>query len=342
MPAPRCHSTEPALPNAHLPSGWRRAGLAVGVAVACSLLGACGTRLWPRGQQAGAGVATAAGMAPASAPTPDFQGGGAPYREELVALTADQHLIRFTAAYPARLTLRQRLTGLPDGDAVADIDYRVARGVLFGVSQQGRVVTIDPWTAKVTVVSSSLPAVSWGGHRVGMDFNPSVDRIRIVSRGGMNLRLHPDTGAVIDSQPKEPGLQTDRPLAYASGDVNAGKPAELSAVAYTYNKDNDKVTTLFGIDLAQGVLVRHGSVEGVQPFVSPDSGHLNTVGALGLGKLLDATFDIADLRYLGLVAVRTQADPRSVLVDVNLKTGVATRLGRIGDGEPVIGLAIAP
>jgi hypothetical protein len=102
------------------------------------------------------------------------------------------------------------------------------------------------------------------------------------------------------------------------------------------------VTTLFGIDRARGVLVRQGSVEGMQPFVSPDGGQLNTVGALGLGPLLDVTFDIADLRYLGLAAVRTLAEPRSVLVDVNLQTGAATRLGVIGDGEPVIGLAIVP
>jgi hypothetical protein len=347
MLAHHSHHLHALTPSADLPtlsSGWRRLSLAVTVVVACSTLSACGTRFWAKTKTAAPAPAVAAdaGKPAPSSTAPSFQGGGAPYKEELVALTADQQLVRFVASYPARLTLRQRLTGLPDGDAVADIDYRVARGVLYGITQQGRVVTIDPWTAKVTVVSTSLPAVSWGGQRVGMDFNPSVDRIRVVSAGGMNLRLHPDTGAVIDSQPQEPGLQTDKPLAYVSGDPNAGKAPEVTAVAYTYNKDNEKITTLFGIDRTQGVLVRHGSVEGVQPFVSPDSGRLSTVGALGLGKLLDVTFDISDLRYLGLAAVRTQAEPRSVLVDVNLQTGAATALGVIGDGEPVIGLAIVP
>jgi hypothetical protein len=338
------HALKPSTGRPSSPPAWRRCSLAIAVAVASSLLGACGTRFWPT-SKANAPVrpvAADAGQAAPSAAAPNFQGGGAPYKEELLALTADQHLIRFMASYPARLTLRQRLTGLPDGDAVADIDFRVARGVLFGITQQGRVVTIDPWTAKVSVVSASLPVLSWGGQRVGMDFNPSVDRIRIVSAGGMNLRLHPDTGSVIDSQPKEPGLQTDKPLAYLSGDANAGRAPEVTAVAYTYNKDNEKITTLFGIDRAQGVLVRHGSVEGAQPFVSPDSGQLSTVGALGLGKLVDVTFDIADLRHLGLAAVRTSAEPRSVLVDVNLQTGAAKALGVIGDGEPVIGLAIVP
>ena len=38
------------------------------------------------------------------------------------------------------------------------------------------------------------PALS--GTAFGFDFNPTVDRIRVVSDTGQNLRLNPDTGAV--------------------------------------------------------------------------------------------------------------------------------------------------
>ena len=34
------------------------------------------------------------------------------------------------------------------------------------------------------------------GTEFGVDFNPQVDRLRVVSNSGQNLRLHPDTGAV--------------------------------------------------------------------------------------------------------------------------------------------------
>jgi hypothetical protein len=338
MPSRTAHTFTPT----PWPLSLKRSGACVAALVACSLLGACGsTKFWSRAKPAAeASTAPTAptAMARPAAPAPAVAG----YKEELVAVTASQHLIRFTAAYPQRLSLRQRLTGLPEGERVADIDYRVARGVLYGITSAGRVVTIDPWTAQVKVISASLPTMSWGGQRVGMDFNPSVDRIRIVTSGGMNLRLHPDTGAIIDSKPNEPGLQIDKPLLYAAGDPNAGQAPEVTAVAYTYNKDNEKITTLYGIDRARGVLVRHGSVEGVQPFVSPDAGQLITVGKLGLGRLDDVTFDISDLRYLGLAAVRTQAEPRSQLVDVDLQTGHASPLGIIGDGEAVVGLAIVP
>jgi len=326
--------------------------------VACGLLSACGTRWWPRKDKAGEPIAAAAVAKPAPAATAPVAPAAAPvaaqgkpvdmsiqrnvYKEELVAVTASQHLVRFMASFPERLTLRQRLTGLPEGETVADVDYRVARGVLYGVTNLGRVVTIDPWTAKVSIVSTSTPTISWGGQRAGIDFNPAVDRIRVVTSGGMNLRMHPDTGKLIDSNPNEGGVQIDKGLAYVAGDVNAGKSPEVTGVAYTYNKDNEKITTLFGIDRAQGALVRHGSVEGEQPFVSPDTGELRTVGALGLGTLIDVSMDISDLRYLALAAVRTKNEPRSVLYDVDLRSAQTRRLGLIGDGEPVLGVAIAP
>ncbi len=352
-----------------------RAKAVVVMLVACGLLSACGTRWWPRqastevpfvraaaatpAPAATAPVAPAAPLAPATpavtAPVPPAAPSATPvmkpvdmsitrqgYKEELVAVTASQHLVRFKASLAARLILRQRLSGLPDGETVADVDYRVAKGVLFGVSNLGRVLTIDPWTARVTFVSEGTPAISWGGQRAAIDFNPAVDRIRVVTSGGMNLRMHPDTGKLIDSNPNEGGVQTDRRLAYVNGDTNAGRLAEVTAVGYTYNKDNEKITTLFGIDRAQGTLVRHGSVEGQQPFVSPDTGELRTVGALGLGPLVDVSMDISDLRYLALAAVRTQAEPRSMLYDIDLRNGQPRRLGVIGDGEPVLGLAIVP
>jgi len=308
--------------------------------VACGLLSACGTRWWPRKDKTSEPVAASTVAKPV-----DMSIQRNVYKEELVAVTASQHLVRFMASFPERLTLRQRLTGLPEGETVADVDYRVARGVLYGATNLGRVVTIDPWTAKVSIVSTSTPTISWGGQRQVAqvrDFNPAVDRIRVVTSGGMNLRMHPDTGKLIDSNPNEGGVQIDKGLAYVAGDVNAGKSPEVTGVAYTYNKDNEKITTLFGIDRAQGALVRHGSVEGEQPFVSPDTGELRTVGALGLGTLIDVSMDISDLRYLALAAVRTKNEPRSVLYDVDLRSAQTRRLGLIGDGEPVLGVAIAP
>lgn len=153
------------------------------------------------------------------------------------------------------------------------------------------------------------------GERLGFDFNPAADRIRIVSDSGQNLRAHPETGALVDFKPDADGLQLDGALAFSSDDANAGRPPRVIAAAYTYNKDNEKLTTNFAIDGEPGALVRQGSVEGVEPVVSPNSGQLSTVGALGVAGISDAHFDISDVTNTALAALstsrRTRADALS-------------------------------
>ena len=79
---------------------------------------------------------------------------------------------------------------------------------------------------------------------------------------------------------------------------------KLAAAAYTYNKQNDKLTTNYAIDRAAGTLVTQGSVEGVQPVVSPNTGLLRSVGPLGTGPLDAAALDTADTDNTALAALR--------------------------------------
>ena len=53
------------------------------------------------------------------------------------------------------------------------------------------------------------PLLPEGATEWGFDFNPTVDRIRVVNDAGFNLRLHPDTGVIVDSDPNQPGVQLD-------------------------------------------------------------------------------------------------------------------------------------
>ena len=94
---------------------------------------------------------------------------------------------------------------------------------------------------------------------------------------------------------------TDPPLAYAAGDVAAGRAPQLVGAAYTYNKIHDKLTTNYAIDRATGSLVMQGTAEGVTPAVSPNTGQLRTVGALGTGPVDDAAFMG---EFLGVVGVQ--------------------------------------
>ena len=61
-----------------------------------------------------------------------------------------------------------------------------------------------------------------------------------------------------------------------------------------------------------------------------------------LGALADASLDISDVNNTALAAVRTASDPKTRLHLVDLNTGKATPLGVVGDGSPLVGMAIEP
>ena len=249
--------------------------------------------------------------------------------ETVIAVNDQAELLRFNAGQPERVTARLPLQGLPAGDTLVGIDFRVARGVLYALSSSGQLYTLNTENARLTPVGSAAPAVLQG-QRFGVDFNPAADRVRVVSDQGQNLRLHPDTGAV---------AATDATLAYAPADT-APRTPQVSAAGYTYNPDEDKLTTNYAIDLAAGTLVMQGSREGQMPVVAPNTGQLRTVGKLGVGQLEDAALDISDVRNTPLAALRVAGQTRLYLL--NLNTGQASLLGIVHDGRALWGMAIEP
>lgn len=269
-------------------------------------------------------AAVAAGCATPTEPL------GALRKETLLAVTDGGDLIRFNAGQPQKVLDRKPLQGLPAGEALVGMDFRVARGVLYALSSGGKLYTLDVASAKLSPVGNA-PAIALPGKVHGVDFNPVADRVRVVSDSGLNLRLHPDTGTI---------AATDPALQYAAGDVRAGQPPRIGAAGYTYNKSNDKLTTNYAIDIAAGTLVTQGTKEGVTPAVSPNTGQLMTVGALGTGALEDASLDISDLNNTAYAALRRAGHTRLVLVD--LATGRATDIGTVADGRGVRGIAIEP
>lgn len=253
-----------------------------------------------------------------------------------------QALIRFSAAAPGEVQARVALSGLVEHEQVIGIDYRVAYGVLFALTDAGRLYTLDPASGVATPVGDHAFAVTPAGKVFGFDFNPAADRIRIVSDHRQNLRAHPESGALVDARPDEAGLQTDAPLTYAEGDPHAGSVPQVAAAAYTYNQRDEKLTTNYAIDIATGALIRQGSLEGAEPVVSPNLGLLFTVGSLGVDGLRDAHFDISDVSNTALAALASAAEAGYRLYLIDLDSGRATPIGVIGDGEPLAGLAIEP
>lgn len=258
-----------------------------------------------------------------------------------MAVTASHQLIRFNAGQPGRLLSKVALKGLQPGESVLGIDYRVARGELYAVSSSNRLFRVNPTTGVMDRVGQPF-AVPLTGTHFGVDFNPTVDRLRIVSDSGQNLRVHPDTGAVVDGNPDMAGVQPDAPLAYVATDGSDPERPAVVAAAYTYHKTDDKLTTNFALDAATGTLAVQGSREGITPVVSPNTGRLTRVGALGVGPFDRAAFDIADVSGAAFASLSGGDGTGSRWVHIDLATGQARLIGTVAGGEVLTGIAIEP
>lgn len=203
-------------------------------------------------------------------------------------------------------------SGLMSGERIMAIDFRPATGQLYGVSNMSRLFVINTATAVARAIGSApfTPAVT--GSVVALDFNPTVDRIRLVTNTGQDLRLNPETGTV----------------AAVDGAINGVSGATISAVAYTNNRAGATTTTLYDIDPATDRLYIQNP---------PNNGTLIDVGPLGLDITGAAGFDISpNDNSQGLVAVTFNGS--SELQQINLSTGRLQKLGNLPG--TIIGLAI--
>jgi Domain of unknown function (DUF4394) len=261
--------------------------------------------------------------------------------EKAVAITASHQLIKFNAGQPQKILASMPIKGLAAGEVILGMDYRVSKDTLYALGSSGRLYTVNEDTAQLTPVGAAPFALKLEGTQFGFDFNPTVDRIRVDSHTGQNLRLHPDTGAVVDSNPNVEGVQIDGPLTFASGDVNASKKANIVGAAYSYNKADPKITTNYALDAATASLVTQGSLEGKTPAISPNTGQLFTVGKLGV-NFEDAAFDIQALSDVAFAALSGKELRGTRWYTLDLKTGAAQFIGTIGSKEAIRAVAMEP
>lgn len=252
---------------------------------------------------------------------------GGPVSEQLAGIAANGKLVFFRSNDPATAT-SIKVKGLQKKEKLLAIDVRPLNGQLYGLGSTSRIYTINRTTGEATAVAGPFDPLL-AGESFAFDFNPVVDRIRIISDAGQNLRVHPDTGAVV-------GI--DAGLAYAGGDPNFATIPGVVACAYN-NNDNivETPTTLFNIDATRDILVRQDP---------PNAGTLNTIGALGVDITTVAGFDVSGstgTAYAGLVVKDgNKKRLRTTLFTINLATGAATSLGRIGGPWPLTSLTVLP
>jgi Domain of unknown function (DUF4394) len=242
--------------------------------------------------------------------------------ELFYGVDTQNRLVSFTGDGPSSIT-RRPFTGLAAGEQIVGLDVRPAGNQLYALSSASRLYRVDPVAGGVTSIGTSAFAPALGGTTFGFDFNPTVDRIRVTGDGGQNLRLNPETGGT---------AAVDGTLAYAAGDAGAGATPRIVASAYTNSVAGATTTQLYNLDAARNTLVLQNP---------PNNGTLVTVGPLG-AEVGDVTaFDIAPSDGTAYAALELPGNRSSQLYRINLTTGTATAVGRIGGGTQIRALATA-
>ncbi|WP_435015369.1 DUF4394 domain-containing protein [Tundrisphaera sp. TA3] len=227
-------------------------------------------------------------------------------------------LITTTSYSPTVPVSTTPFTGLQAGESIIGIDVRPANGLVYGLSSLGRLLTIDPLTANLTQVGSGPITPALSGTTFGIDFNPTVDRLRIVSNTGQNLRVNPnDATAIVDGT-----------LAYAAGDPGEGITPQIAEVAYTNSFAGSNATMLYGIDIGRDVLVLQNPA---------NAGTLTTVGSLGRDVTRVIGFDIAATYNVAFAAVTVAGSTTPQLLTINLATGATTLVGPTVGGDAFVG-----
>ncbi len=245
------------------------------------------------------------------------------------AVTESDVLVSFNAGTPGVINSSRAIKGLARGENIVGIDFRPATGQLFAVSSINRLHIINPDTATAAPVGAAPFNPGLSGVNFGVDFNPVPDRIRLVSDADQNLRLNPNNGALAG---------VDGTLAFDAADANAGADPNVVAAAYTNSFLGATTTTLYGIDSNLGALVAQGSIGGAP--VSPNTGRLFTIGALGVATSGSAGFDIAPVSNAAFASLTASGASQSQFFTINLATGAASLIGAIGVNETIRALAI--
>jgi uncharacterized protein DUF4394 len=264
--------------------------------------------------------------------------------EVLFGLTVQGGLISFDSATPGVLTSQLSITNLTEGDFLFGIDRRPQalgglpgpnNGLLYAFGANtgtgsGRIYTLNTSTGAATLIStlapdpadilSPFPFTTVQGREFGIDFNPVPDRLRVVSNSGQNLRINVDTGLV----------QLDVPLAYKAGDVNNGRPPDITAVAYANNFGGAISTTLGGVDVSNpDTLVTHSD---------PNGGVLETRLLTGVDSSELAAYDISGVTGTPYFAFAGIGGP-STLYTISVSGDSFRSLGTIGGNLALRGLA---
>ncbi|MBM0107600.1 DUF4394 domain-containing protein [Steroidobacter sp. S1-65] len=247
----------------------------------------------------------------------------------LLGLTRDGRLVSFKVTSPGTLDSSMFLNGLQGGEQVLGFDIRPSNGLMYLLTDAGRLYTVDPATARARLGATLMPNTGDPFQRLigttfGTDFSPTADALRVLSDAEHNLAVLVDSGATITAQ-----------FLRRRDDPNRPAP-DVVAIAYTSNFAGTTDTTLFNVDLGINSLVSQKPA---------NDGLLTTIGPLSTTQTFafSGGFDIVGGDDgLAVAALQPTGSTQSTLYRVNLRSGALMPIGAIGPAgtQPLMGLTV--
>ena len=219
---------------------------------------------------------------------------------EFTALSNDNKVFYFNARNLGSPIRSLTISGLQSGESIISIDYRPATGQLYGLGTSSRLYLINENSGLATPLGTTAFTPQIEGTSSSIDFNPTVDRIRLVSNNGQNLRLHPELGTVVA----------------IDGSLNGVPNARVEAIAYNNSVSGSTSTLLYDIDYSTDKLYVQNP---------PNDGGLQEVGNLEVDFDGVGGFDIMSNSNYAMAVNNKNSESR--LYTISLATGKAIWIG---------------
>jgi hypothetical protein len=216
------------------------------------------------------------------------------------------------------------ISGLAANERLLGVDLRPTDGLVYGLTSQNRLYTLDTMTGAATF-KTSLTGASLTGQSIGIDFNPVADfgggsSLRVVTGTGNNYAINANTGVVGNTAGANIGSSY---TAVAYTNSNPGVTPASTGLYYV-NTNTDSLNFL-----ANG-------------FNNP-AGGIQTVGFLGVDALSASGFDILGNGKAYALFNLDNGTLDSQLFSINLMTGAATYVTTLnGTFNGLTGVAAVP
>lgn len=264
------------------------------------------------------------------------------------ALLSNNMLAAFPATFPSGFEPATAITGVTPGETLVSIDRRPQNGFLYGLGYNAtdgsvQLYSISSATAVATriggigsfVAADGTTPVRIGADATttfGIDFNPTVDRVRVVNSAGQNFRMNPNNGALVDGDAMAPGVNMD-------GGIN-GPTVSVQETAYTNSAPSVTVTTQYTVDQTiDSLCVQNPPNAGTQTLCMPLSVPVESVQGFDIPPSVTVATSNTQATGLGTAVVRASGRTQDELVNINLSTGAVTTSGPLSTAG-IVGIAL--